>query len=127
MIDKALGLDTPEPAETYSNSPHLYAEMGIPTEATGTIGSGRKSQVKRRSTERDGAKPEQPRQRSTTRRRTRGGQPVTGHPANAASNGGVVGGDAAEETPSGSPAAPNGNARRRRRRRKPANATAPAN
>ncbi len=124
MIDKALGLGTPEPAETYSNSPHLYTEMGIPTEATGTIGSPRKSQVKRRSTENDGAKPEQSRQRGTTkRRRTRGGQPVTGHPA-PASNGDSV---TAEETPSGSPAAPNGNARRRRRRRKPANATAPAN
>jgi superfamily II DNA/RNA helicase len=124
MIDKALGLDTPEPAETYSNSPHLYTEMGIPTEATGTIGSARKSQVKRRSTERDGAKPEQSRQRTTTkRRRTRAGEPVTGHPA-AASNGDGV---SAEETPSGSPAAPNGNARRRRRRRKPANAAAPAN
>jgi superfamily II DNA/RNA helicase len=124
MIDKALGLDTPEPAETYSNSPHLYTEMGIPTEATGTIGSARKSQVKRRSTERDGTKPEQSRQRSATKRqRTRGGQPVTGHPA-AASNGDGV---SAEETPSGSPAAPNGNARRRRRRSKPANAAAPAN
>jgi superfamily II DNA/RNA helicase len=124
MIDKALSLGTPEPAETYSNSPHLYTEMGIPTDATGTIGSARKSQVKRRSTERDGAKPEQSRQRTTTkRRRTRAGQPVTGHPA-AASNGDGV---SAEETPSGSPAAPNGNARRRRRRRKPANAAAPAN
>jgi superfamily II DNA/RNA helicase len=124
MIDKALSLGTPEPAETYSNSPHLYTEMGIPTEAIGTIGSARKSQVKRRSTERDGAKPEQSRQRTTTkRRRTRAGQPVTGHPA-AASNGDGV---SAEETPSGSPAAPNGNARRRRRRRKPANAAAPAN
>ena len=64
MIDKALSLGTPEPAETYSNSPHLYTEMGIPTEATGTIGSARKSQVKRRSTERDGAKPEQSQQRT---------------------------------------------------------------
>src|ERR1700759_4578330 len=72
MIDKALGLGIPEPAETYSNSPHLYTEMGIPTEATGTIGSGRKSQVKRRSTERDGRDsqgPEKSRQRSTTKRR----------------------------------------------------------
>ena len=67
MIDKALGLNTPDPAETYSNSPHLYAEMGIPTEASGTVGSARKSPVKRRSTERDGAaKPERSRQRSTT-------------------------------------------------------------
>ena len=122
MIDKALGLNTPEPAETYSNSPHLYTEMGIPAEAGGTVGSARKSPVKRRSTERDGAaKPERSRERSTTRRRTRGGQPVTGHPA--------PGGEsvAAEETPSESPAATTGNARRRRRRRKPANATTPAN
>ena len=38
MIDKALGLDTPDPAETYSSSPHLYAELNIPTDATGTVG-----------------------------------------------------------------------------------------
>ncbi len=30
MIDKALGLDCPDPAETYSSSPHLYAELFIP-------------------------------------------------------------------------------------------------
>ena len=124
MIDKALGLGTPEPAETYSNSPHLYTEMGIPTEATGNIGSARKSPVKRRSTERDETKPEKSRQRSTTRRRTRGGQPVTGHPAaNPVTNGEA----AAQETESGSPATSAGTARRRRRRRKPANAAAPAN
>src|ERR1700739_2643444 len=27
MIDKALGLGSPDPAETYSNSPHLYTEL----------------------------------------------------------------------------------------------------
>ena len=123
MIDKALGLNTPDPAETYSNSPHLYTEMGIPTEATGTIGSARKSPVKRRNAERDGTKPEKSRERSTPRRRTRGGQPVTGHPANPATNGDGV---AAEETPSGSTTASTGSARRRRRRRKPANAAASA-
>ncbi len=53
MIDKALGLGSPDPAETYSNSPHLYAELGIPAEATGTIGAPRKSPVKRRDTERE--------------------------------------------------------------------------
>ena len=130
MIDKALGLGSPDPAETYSNSPHLYTELSIPTETGGAVGSPRKSPVKRRSTERDGAKPEQSRQRSTTtkRRRTRGGQPVTGHPANPATNGdGAADGTTAQETPSGSPATPTGSARRRRRRRKPANATAPAN
>ena len=127
MIDKALGLGSPDPAETYSNSPHLYTELSIPTETDGAVGSPRKSPVKRRSTERDGTKPEKSRQRSTTRRRTRGGQPVTGHPAANPVTNGTSGEAAAQETPSGSPATPTGSARRRRRRRKPANATAPAN
>ncbi|HRD14302.1 MAG TPA: DEAD/DEAH box helicase, partial [Mycobacterium sp.] len=42
MIDKALKLECPDPAETYSNSPHLYSELGIPAEATGSIGTPRK-------------------------------------------------------------------------------------
>ena len=37
MIDKALGLDTPDPVETYSSSPHLYEELGIPADATGSV------------------------------------------------------------------------------------------
>src|SRR5207253_11208209 len=35
MIDKALGLESPDPAETYSNSPHLYDELSIPAGAGG--------------------------------------------------------------------------------------------
>jgi superfamily II DNA/RNA helicase len=124
MIDKALGLDSPDPAETYSNSPHLYDELGIPAEAGGTIGSPRKSPVKRRDAERKGPtegtdKPEKSgRTRSgARRRRTRAGQPVTAHPAG-------TNGDAApkegSETPSGAPAGNSGSTRRRRRPRKPA-------
>ena len=37
LISDALGLGQPEPAETYSTSEHLYAELGIPREATGTL------------------------------------------------------------------------------------------
>ena len=47
MIDKALGLGCPDPAETYSSSPHLYEELGIPTDAKGTVGEPRKPQAKR--------------------------------------------------------------------------------
>src|ERR1700758_2297152 len=54
MIDKALGLDSPDPAETYSSSPHLYAELGIPAEAGGKVGAPRKSPVKLRDTESSG-------------------------------------------------------------------------
>jgi superfamily II DNA/RNA helicase len=37
LINDALGLGMPEPAETYSTSEHLYAELYIPREATGTL------------------------------------------------------------------------------------------
>ncbi|MFB6393445.1 DEAD/DEAH box helicase, partial [Polymorphospora sp. 2-325] len=37
LIDKSLGLDMPEPPETYHTSPYLYADLDIPTEVTGTL------------------------------------------------------------------------------------------
>jgi superfamily II DNA/RNA helicase len=37
LINDTLGLGQPEPEETYSTSEHLYAELGIPREATGTL------------------------------------------------------------------------------------------
>ena len=37
MINKALNLSHPEPEETYSNSPSLYAELGIPSGAKGRL------------------------------------------------------------------------------------------
>uniref|UniRef100_UPI000CE2E6D1 DEAD/DEAH box helicase n=1 Tax=Mycobacterium avium TaxID=1764 RepID=UPI000CE2E6D1 len=130
LIDKALGLDVPEPAETYSNSPHLYEELGIPAGAGGRVGAARKPQGPRRSAERATAKPDQKsetatRRSGTRRRRGRGGQPVSGHPSGngaASSNG-----EAAADAPAGSPPGNPGSSRRRRRRRKPADATAQSN
>ncbi len=129
MIDKALGLDSPEPAETYSSSPHLYAELGIPAEASGTVGARRKPQARRgerptsSETSQNSGKSGSARSGARQRRRTRGGQPVTGHPSG---NGSVAGvnGDAATETPSNCPPGNPRTSRRRRRRRKPAEATA---
>jgi superfamily II DNA/RNA helicase len=37
LINDALGLGMAEPVETYSTSEHLYAELDIPREATGTL------------------------------------------------------------------------------------------
>ncbi|SCE84937.1 Superfamily II DNA and RNA helicase [Micromonospora purpureochromogenes] len=37
IIDKTLGLEMPEPPETYHTSPHLYTDLGISTEITGTL------------------------------------------------------------------------------------------
>lgn len=108
MIDKALGLGCPDPAETYSSSPHLYAELGIPTEARGTVGAPRKSQAKRAaSAQRDGAQ-SSPRKSSRQRQRTRGGKPATGHP--------VTNGEA-EASASSSASGDGAHSGRRRRRR----------
>ena len=37
LIDKALDLGMPDPVETYSSSPHLFTDLGIATDATGTV------------------------------------------------------------------------------------------
>ncbi|HET7415348.1 MAG TPA: DEAD/DEAH box helicase [Arthrobacter sp.] len=37
MINRALGLDVPEPVETYSSSPHLYSDLDIPEGTKGRL------------------------------------------------------------------------------------------
>jgi superfamily II DNA/RNA helicase len=37
LIDKSLGLDLPEPPETYHTSPDLYTDLDISTDVTGTL------------------------------------------------------------------------------------------
>ncbi|MDT5014223.1 MAG: hypothetical protein QOD39_383 [Mycobacterium sp.] len=114
MIDKALGLNTPDPAETYSSSPHLYEELNIPTDTTGVVGEARKSPVKRPpAAEKSADRPA--RSRNRTRRRTRAGEPTTGHPTPTSSD--QTASDA-EDTTEGAP--------RRRRRRRPRKAAASA-
>jgi superfamily II DNA/RNA helicase len=118
MIDKALGLNCPDPAETYSSSPHLYAELDIPTDAKGTIGEPRKP-AKRASADKDkrersGDRPA--RDRNRNRRRTRGGEPVTAH-------NGATTEQAPADDEQGGDAAKEGRRRRRRRPRKAAAAS----
>ncbi len=122
MIDKALGLDTPDPAETYSSSPHLYTELNIPAEATGSIAAPRKPKTR---TEGERAERTERPARTRTRRRTRGGQPATGHPEQVADS------EPADPTGSDSSDSPDGTAEagtapKRRRRRRPRKAAAPA-
>ncbi|MBY6363796.1 DEAD/DEAH box helicase [Rhodococcus corynebacterioides] len=85
LIDKALGLDIPDPAETYSSSDHLYSELNIPRDATGSIAKASRPTAAETSTDSrsgsDGAgssddAPRAPR-RSRNRRRTRGGTTAT--------------------------------------------------
>ena len=37
LIDKSLGLEQPEPAETYHTSPDLFTDLDIPTDISGTL------------------------------------------------------------------------------------------
>jgi superfamily II DNA/RNA helicase len=129
-IDKALGLSCPDPAETYSSSPHLYAELDIPAEASGTVGTPRKSPAKRAASgERDDQSGSRPDKSGRSRRRTRGGKPVAdGLAGGTASNGEAD----AQTPPDGTAAAATSgdrshSGRRRRRLRKPAGIAANAN
>jgi superfamily II DNA/RNA helicase len=120
MIDKALGLDNPDPVETYSSSEHLYTELNIPTEAAGSIGRATRSteskdRPKRESRE-SGERPARTRDR--TRQRTRGGtKSASGHVENGEATAPADGDDA--------PAGDSGNPARRRRRRRRPNTAAP--
>jgi superfamily II DNA/RNA helicase len=117
MIDKALNLGCPHPAETYSSSPHLYTELNIPNDATGTVGKPRRSSAKRsaRNGGTDGRRA--PHNAGRSRRRTRGGKPVAGPCPN---------GEAVKQPPMPADEAPDGRRRRRRRPRKAAAAAANA-
>ncbi|MDT5330313.1 MAG: hypothetical protein QOF31_1610, partial [Mycobacterium sp.] len=114
MIDKALGLGCPDPAETYSSSPHIYEELDIPTDARGSIGEPRKPQAKRAPADKSAERPA--RNRTRNRRRTRGGQ-AAAHPEGTAEQSAPAKDDATAE---GAEASHSGPRRRRRRPRKTA-------
>ncbi|MER7419963.1 DEAD/DEAH box helicase [Micromonospora peucetia] len=45
IIDKTLGLEMPEPQETYHTSPHLYTDLDISTEVSGTLPSAERTRA----------------------------------------------------------------------------------
>lgn len=125
MIDKALGLDNPDPVETYSSSPHLFEELKIPTDATGSVFAPRKTKTRTEGerTERVERTERPARNRNRTRQRTRAGQPATGHPE----------GESAPQDSTEGPAADAGQdsegadaPAKRRRRRRPRKTSTPA-
>ncbi|KMO80378.1 DEAD/DEAH box helicase [Mycolicibacterium obuense] len=118
MIDKALGLETPDPAETYSSSPHLYEELNIPTDAGGSIGKPTRSSDKPAREAREPRERTERPARNRSRRRTRGGEPVGSHPETAEQSAG-----AEADAPAGD-AGEAARAPRRRRRRRPNKAAA---
>ncbi|MCV7189713.1 DEAD/DEAH box helicase [Mycolicibacterium thermoresistibile] len=126
MIDKALNLGNPDPPETYSTSPHLYSDLDIPTDAGGRVGA-KKTTARRAPAERaprgtDGDNTA-PRRRKRTRRRTRGGKPITPEPAAEADTGPAESSAEASDSDTAASTAP---PRRRRRRRRRSGTTATA-
>ncbi|MGO4614829.1 DEAD/DEAH box helicase [Nocardia sp. 2YAB30] len=115
-INTALGLGIPDPVETYSRSPHLYSDLGIPEGVSGMI---RKPKPER---DPDAVVVERPERapRKRNRRRTRAGQPIDGVEPNGTGDEttgdetGPVAETSADAEQADKPA------RRRRRRRKPA-------
>ncbi len=126
LIDKALDLGMPDPLETYSSSPHLFTDLGIPADATGTMRkepsrvseeSDGDSTAGAASTAADPSTPTKPR-RSRSRRRTRAGQDSqkasgSTESATAAASGAPEGGAGDSASDTTTKTAP----RRRRRRR----------
>ncbi|HEX8630567.1 MAG TPA: DEAD/DEAH box helicase, partial [Catenuloplanes sp.] len=45
LIDKSMGLDLPEPPETYHTSPALFTDLGIPTDISGTLPTADRTRV----------------------------------------------------------------------------------
>jgi superfamily II DNA/RNA helicase len=115
MIDKALGLGHPDPAETYSSSPHFFEELDIPTDVTGSIGPARAAKTAKRPPRDPAEAPTRARAKGS-RRRTRGGKPASGHPEGEKAAPKADAGDA--------PAADGEQPARKRRRRRPRKAAA---
>ncbi|MEU1526784.1 DEAD/DEAH box helicase [Nocardia rhamnosiphila] len=111
-IDAALGLGIPDPVETYSRSPHLFADLGIPEGVTGTVGAHKPQR------DPDAVVVERPERapRKRNRRRTRGGQPVEADATTTTTETDAPTGSGPDDEaqPAEAPA------RRRRRRRRPA-------
>lgn len=122
VINKALGLDFDEPVETYSSSPHLFTDLGIPKGTKGRIKPEKPQQDEDKGTERP-RRQRAPRNRN--RRRTKNGEPVRGNDDQ--SRGGAddksvsrSADSAAKEAPQGSdsPSTEGDSPRRPRRRRR---------
>lgn len=134
LIDKALGLDMPDPVETYSSSDHLYSELSIPRGTTGSIAkpkkapatssdNGASTSVESGGTS-DAAESTSSSRRDRSRRRTRGGTADASTSASTTS-------DSTSAAPKTGPDASDGSApsdrpRRRRRRRSSAGSAAHA-
>ncbi|GAB3857554.1 DEAD/DEAH box helicase [Micromonospora andamanensis] len=127
IIDKTLGLDMPEPPETYHTSPHLYTDLHISTEITGTLPTAERTRAGLAAeVEEDlgGGRPRRGEPRGT-RRRGRG-EGSRGESGRGRGDGGrrQDGADATPDEAAGSAAEEGTRTPRRRRRRRAGEAVA---
>ena len=127
LISDDLDLGAPEPPETYSNSPHLYRDLGIPDDATGRVARRRRpAEEEDENTPDDAPPPTSGEERSRPRTRTarprtrrRSGEVVSGPGQDAADGDAAPAGDVAVVTDaSGDGGEGDGSSRPRRRRRR---------
>ena len=81
LINRALDMGQPEPVETYSSSPHLYSDLGIPEDARGrlkTAGPARDREPRSANAAARRSRPPRDRQRSDGQKRDGAGH-GTGH------------------------------------------------
>ena len=139
LIDKALNLGMPDPVETYSSSPHLFAELDIPTDATGTVRKAAPARAAEQAADKapdsesaapsaEASAPSKPR-RSRSRRRTRAGQDGdqasnSTDSANASASTANPVAAQSDSTDSSTPEASTKTAPRRRRRRRTSGSSA---
>ena len=111
LISDDLALGAPEPPETYSNSPHLYADMNIPDGASGRV--ARRRRPAEEEAEDGPVRETRESTRGHSRSRTRGGSGGTG-----TGTGSGPGEDAASDEGSGDDTGPGRGRRRRSRTRR---------
>jgi len=83
LIDKSLGLDLPEPPETYHTSPWLYTDLDIPADVTGTLPTADRTRVglsAEKEEDLGGPRKDRPASRPSSGGRGRGGRSSPGRP-----------------------------------------------
>jgi superfamily II DNA/RNA helicase len=109
LIDKSMGLNMPQPPETYHTSPALYADLDIPTDVSGTLPTAERNRA--------GLAAEVEEDLGGGRRHTRDGGRGPGRGRGGRSRGGNAGAETSAQTP-GPADETSGRPRRQRRRRR---------
>jgi superfamily II DNA/RNA helicase len=109
LIDKSMGLNMPQPPETYHTSPALYADLDIPTDISGTLPTAERNRA--------GLAAEVEEDLGGGRRRTRDGGRGPARGRGGRSRGGNAGEEASARAP-GPADETSGRPRRQRRRRR---------